>query len=106
MSKDAIAATSATYRKAVMLAKHGCLILLVLPIMGCSKKHQAVIFEAESIRYVDGDSIKIRQECNALSTALNAYLYDGWKVVASSPKEKLVANNRGTCIGTEYVLER
>jgi hypothetical protein len=108
VSKDAIAAASATYRKAVMRAiLGGCLILLVLPIMGCSEKRQVVIFEAESIRYVDKYSeSKVQQECSALSKALNAYLYDGWKVVAALPKEKLVANNRGTCIGTEYVLEK
>lgn len=91
-----------------MRAKLGCLILMVLAIMGCSKK-QEVIFEAESIRYKNKDSMwtpEIQQECNALSKELKGYLNDGWKVVASSPKEKLVTNNRGSCIGTEYVLEK
>lgn len=91
-----------------MRVKLGCLIVLVLATMGCSKK-QDVIFEAQSISYKNKDARwkdTIQRECGALSKELKGYLNDGWKVVASSPKEKLVFDNSGTCIGTEYVLEK
>ena len=86
----------------------GCLCLLVLTTLGCSKT-QEVIFEAESIRYKKKDSwatSQIQDECGALSKELKTYLNEGWRVVASSPKEKLVSASMGTCVGTEYVLEK
>jgi hypothetical protein len=89
-----------------MRVKLGCLVLLVLAITGCSKQ-QEVVFEAESIGYKGGAAEpKTEEECIALSKELKGYLNDGWKVVASSPKEKVVADGYGKCIGTEYVLEK
>lgn len=91
-----------------MHVKLGFLILLVFATIGCSKK-QEVVFEAESIRYNNMDSwakSEITKECSALSKELKTYLNDGWKVVTSSPKEKVVYNNTGSCIGTEYILEK
>ena len=91
-----------------MRLKTSGLFLLVFVIVGCSKK-QEVIFDAESIRYKNKDSwatSEITKECNAISKELKTFLADGWKVVTSSPKEKLVYNNTGTCVGTEYVLEK
>ena len=81
---------------------------LVLTVTGCGKKQQ-VIFEAQSISYMRKDSSwtpEIEKECKKISTALSTLMEVGWKVVASSPKEKLVYDNRGTCVGTEYILEK
>lgn len=81
---------------------------LILAVTGCGKKQQ-VIFEAQSISYKNKDSYltsTIEKECVLISTSLSMLMDDGWKVVASSPKEKLVSDNRGTCVGTEYILEK
>ncbi len=83
-------------------------ILFVLTIAGCGKEQQ-VIFEAQSISYKKKYSYKvdlIQAECNQLSKELDSFLKKGWKVVASSPKEKVVANSDGLCVGTEYIVEK
>lgn len=94
-----------------MRVKIGCLLLLVLTTMGCSKK-QEVVYEVDGVRvknqYISAE-MEIHKECrafNELNKELKAYLNDGWKVVTSSRKERLVYNNMGTCLGTEYVLEK
>lgn len=91
-----------------MRIKLGLLILLMLTVTGCNKK-QEIIFEVQSVSYENQNSIwspEIQQACIILSKELKGYLNDGWRVVTSSPKEKLVTDNKGTCIGTEYVLEK
>lgn len=92
-------------RSLFMRVKLGCLILLVLATMGCSKQ-QEVIFEAESISYKRDWKPETQQECVELSKELKGYLNAGWKVITSSPKEKVVAKGNGKCVGTEYVLEK
>ena len=92
-----------------MRIKLGCLILLVLATTGCSNKEQAVIYEVNSISYTSGEGWAtplMSEECRLLSKELKTYLNDGWKVVTSSPKEKVVYHNLGRCVGTEYVLEK
>ncbi len=85
------------------------LILAVCLLMyGCGRS-QEVIFEGSSISYKRGDSHykdDMQKECAELSKELQPYLDKGWKVVSSAPKEKVVARNRGTCVGTEYVLDK
>jgi hypothetical protein len=83
-------------------------ILFVTCIGGCGKK-QEVIFEVQTYSWKNRDAwqkSQIAEECDALSKELKGYLDKGWRVVASSPKEKLVVNSVGTCTGTEYVLEK
>jgi hypothetical protein len=91
-----------------MFAKMACAMLLSFMVIGCSKK-QEVIFEAQSISYKGGNSAwkpEIQKECSEMSKELKTFINDGWKVVASSPKEKVVAADKGTCIGTEYIIEK
>jgi hypothetical protein len=85
-----------------------CIVMLLFAVIGCSKK-QKVIFEGQSIEYRRGDALwmdEIKKECSGVSESLSEYLEKGWKVTASSPKEKLVYNNKGTCKGTEYIIEK
>jgi len=85
------------------------IILLSLPLLVSCGKQQKVIFEAESISYKGGDRhwvSDIQRDCSAISESLAAYMKEGWKVVSSSPKEKLVTSNRGKCVGTEYIIEK
>ncbi|WP_157659173.1 hypothetical protein [Thauera butanivorans] len=89
------------------IVKLGLLALLTLSTVGCKK--QEILFEAQSISYKQKDSYAVMQmekECSDLSKELKSYLDNGWRVIASSPKEKLVGGNRGTCVGTEYILEK
>ena len=84
------------------------IILTTLIVIGCSKQQQ-VIFEAHSIKYKNRDSYithQIEEACVKISDDLKARIDGGWRVVTSSAKEKLVVDNRGTCVGTEYVLEK
>lgn len=84
------------------------IVLAILTISACSKT-QEVIFEAKSISYRQGDSYmksKMEEDCAKLSDELSDYLKAGWRVVTSSPKEIPVANNKGMCVGTEYIVER
>lgn len=87
------------------------LVLVMLLITGCSKK-QEVIFEIESVTYekrrgsFSNSDTTIQKACNEMTHhELKTYLNDGWKVVASSPKEKFV-KGEGSCVGTEYILEK
>lgn len=83
-------------------------LLILLSLCACSKK-QEVIFEAKSISYRQGDRYwisEIENECGKLSEELSDFLKAGWRVVTSSPKEIPVANNKGTCVGTEYIVEK
>lgn len=85
-------------------------IILVssLLILGCSKE-QKIIFEAESIEYKQENSLwtsEIQQECNSISEKLTPYIEKGWRVVASSPKQKIIYRDKGVCVGTEYILEK
>ena len=84
------------------------LIFIAIAATGCGKK-QKIIFEAESIGYSSSDSSyvsKIQTECRKISESLNIHIHNGWKVIAASPKEKLVLDDKGRCIGTEYILEK
>lgn len=77
-------------------------------LLGC-KSEQKIIFVGESIEYKNKDKYLaslMAKECRELSSDLDVYLKDGWKVVSSSAKEKVVAENSGTCKGTEYVIEK
>jgi hypothetical protein len=83
-------------------------LLILSSLSACSKK-QEVIFEAKSISYRQGNSYMksdMESECAQLSKELSSYLKDGWRVVTSSPKEVPVARNTGTCVGTEYIVEK
>lgn len=91
-----------------MRINFGGLILLAVAVTGCGKK-QEVIFDVESISYKEKNSFyipKIQNECGEISKSLKKYLNDGWRVVTSSPKERMVVDNKGTCVGTEYILEK
>ena len=84
------------------------LFFICIILVGC-KAEQKTIFSGDSISYKNKDSYLselMSSECNALSESLQENLTKGWKVVASSSKEKIVGNNSGTCKGTEYVLEK
>ncbi len=83
-----------------------CLSIALLS--ACGKK-QEVVFEAKSISYKRGDALWVsdmEKECAAMSKELSGYMKDGWRVVTSSPKEIPVARNNGTCVGTEYIVEK
>ena len=82
--------------------------LSIVTLIACGKK-QKVIFEGESIEFKNKHSLsqnEIQEECGKLSESLNDHIESGWKVIASSPKEKVVYYDRGRCIGTEYILEK
>lgn len=82
-------------------------MMIVLGLIGCSKQ-QKVVFDVESVSFerYSNTADKVKSECSALSEDVKTYMDSGWKVVTSSPKEKVVANGSGSCIGTEYVLEK
>ncbi len=89
-----------------MYMKAGCVLVLAVAMMGCSKK-QEVIFEAQTVSYPKNiGSWAIEEECAKLSKDLSSYISDGWKVVASSAKERMVFHDMGKCIGTEYIIEK
>ena len=88
-----------------MHVKLGCVVFLVLATTACSKQQER-IFEADSISYKRGWQQETQEECLELSEELDTYLNNGWKVVASSPKAKVVADGKGECVGTEYVLTK
>jgi hypothetical protein len=84
------------------------LFFAILILTAC-KAEQKVIFSGDSISYKNKDSYMqsiMASECKSLSEDLDDYLKKGWKVIASSSKEKIVASNTGTCKGTEYILEK
>ena len=91
-----------------MLNKYIFVCMLVLLVFGCSKE-QKVIYEVQSISFKDDESYlssQIQNECNSVSENLSSYINNEWKIETASPKEKLVFYNKGTCIGTEYILEK
>lgn len=84
-------------------------IFLAIIILSACKAEQKIIFSGDSISYKNKDSYLsdlMSSECKSLSENLDDYLKNGWKIVTSSSKEKIVAHNSGTCKGTEYVLEK
>ena len=90
-------------------ALKGIGLLAILAVLAGCKAEQKIIFSGDSISYKNKDSYMkelMTTECRALSDDLDDYLKKGWKVVASSAKEKIVANDTGTCKGTEYILEK
>lgn len=91
-----------------MKIKYLFIILFTLLLISC-KKEQKVIYEVESVSYRQMDKLfssLIKDECAKLSSPLNTYINDGWKVVTSTHKEKIVMYDKGTCVGTEYVIEK
>lgn len=78
-------------------------------LVGCSKE-QKIVFTVTSFSYTgaaDEQTEKAtEQECRAIHRPINAYLEKGWRVVASSAKQILVRDGKGTCTGTEYVIEK
>jgi len=84
-------------------------LFFAMTILTACKVEQKIIFSGDSISYKNKDSYMsdlMSSECKSLSENLDDYLKNGWKVVTSSSKEKIVANNTGTCKGTEYILEK
>jgi hypothetical protein len=84
------------------------IVLLTSSLVACNKQ-QKIIFAGDSISYKGSEarnSESIARECREISEKLDTYLKDGWRVVSSSPKEKVVYLDSGTCKGTEYVLEK
>lgn len=84
------------------------IVFAVMLLVGCQKE-QKVIFEVQSVSYRQGDALfrsLIQEDCAKQSDRLSGYIGDGWKVVTSSQKEKVVMYDKGTCIGTEYVIEK
>lgn len=83
-------------------------LLLLIGTLGC-KKTQKVIFEVQSYSFRNKDSFdssRIEEECAKLNDSLSKYMSTGWKVVSSSPNERVVYYDKGTCIGTEYIIEK
>lgn len=80
-------------RNCVMVrVRVGAVVSLGVLLVGCEKK-QEIIFEAHSITYKRGAEDMIEDECRKISEDLEEYRLDGWRVVASSPKEMVI--NKG-----------
>jgi len=100
-----------------LINKFNVILLAVFFLNACkpAEKSQAVIFEAETISckgdgyFCKKDINNYKSKCKELSTSLDSKLTEGWRVVSSSAKEKVVSSdsyNTTSCIGTEYVIER
>lgn len=99
-------------------------VLIVALLAGCEKqtaapepapapKSQEVIFDAQSISCKGSSScdayvLMYQAKCAGMSTSLQTRMSAGWRVVSSSPKEKVIDTGDGAlaCVGTEYIIEK
>lgn len=80
------------------------------------QKQQKIVYTVDSMKYKNEflTQLACEKACNNASDSVQSYLSDGWRIVASSPKqmpglmafESSVTSDGCTCIGTEYVLEK
>lgn len=79
-------------------------------------KQQKIIFDVQSVSCTGSSSCAAlnmmnQGTCMQMSESLKDQMADGWRVISSSPKEKVAQSGNSfsptvTCIGTEYIVEK